>query len=143
MKNKGTVVGLCVVIFFALIAIFAPALAPHNALQIFPNNSDRQAAWVSVPENPTKTGDWNFPLGTDTIGRDVLSRALYGARISMIVGFIPTTIVVLVGTLIGLIAGFAGGKVDDLLMRFTDIIFAFPDFMTIPLTNQSFYPSVI
>jgi oligopeptide transport system permease protein len=128
MKNKGSVVGLGVIIFFAVIAIFAPLIAPHNALEIFPNNSDRQPMWVTLPD-PTKTGNPSFPLGTDTIGRDIWSRALYGTRISLIVGFIPTTIVVLVGTLIGLIAGFAGGKVDNLLMRFTDIIFAFPDLL--------------
>lgn len=128
LKNKGSVVGLAVVIFFTIVAIFAPLIAPHNALAIFPNNSDRQPMWVTL-DDPTKTGNPSFPLGTDSIGRDVLSRALYGTRISMIVGFIPTTIVVIVGTLIGLIAGFAGGKVDNLLMRFTDIIFAFPDLL--------------
>lgn len=128
LKNKASVAGLGVVIFFALIAIFADVLAPHNALEIFPNNSVRQPMWVTSP-NPTKTGSPEFPLGTDSIGRDVLSRALYGTRISLIVGFIPTIVVIMIGTLIGLIAGYAGGKVDNFLMRFTDVIYAFPDLL--------------
>ncbi len=119
---------MVVVVFFSLMAIFAPLLAPHNALEIFPDNSYRQPMWVTLPD-PTKTGKPEFPLGTDTIGRDVLSRAIYGTRISLVVGFIPTVLIVLIGTTVGLIAGFAGGKVDNLLMRFTDIIYAFPDLL--------------
>jgi ABC-type dipeptide/oligopeptide/nickel transport system permease subunit len=128
MKNKAAVGSAILIFLFAFVAIFAPVLAPHNALRIFPNNSDRQPAWVTAPD-PTKTGDPSFPLGTDMIGRDVLSRAIYGTRISLIVGFIPTAIVVIVGTAIGLIAGFAGGTVDNVLMRFTDVIYAFPDLL--------------
>ncbi len=128
LKNKAAVGGLAIVIFFALIAIFADYLAPHNALEIFSNNSTRQPMWVTLPD-PTKTGKSEFPLGTDSIGRDVLSRALYGTRISLIVGFIPTVVVILIGSIIGLLAGYVGGRVDNLLMRFTDVIYAFPDLL--------------
>ncbi len=128
LKNRAAVVGMVVVVFFSFVAIFAPLLAPHNALEIYPNNSYRQPMWVTLPD-PTKTGKPEFPLGTDTIGRDVLSRAIYGTRISLIVGFVPTALIILIGTAIGLIAGFAGGRLDNLLMRFTDIIYAFPDLL--------------
>jgi oligopeptide transport system permease protein len=110
------------------VALFAPLLAPHNALQIFPNNSYRPPMWVHS-DDPTQDGSPSFPLGSDSIGRDVLSRAIYGTRTSLIVGFIPMLLIVTIGTLIGMIAGFAGGRVDNLLMRFTDIIYAFPDLL--------------
>ena len=68
-------------------------------------------------------------LGTDTLGRDVLSRVLYGARVSMIVGFVPTFIILIIGTTVGLLAGYYGGRFDNLLMRLTDVIYAFPDLL--------------
>src|SRR5689334_19147761 len=86
-KNKGAVIGIIVVLFFALVAIFAPLIAPHGALQFFPNNSERYAFWVTDPD-PQKTGKMEYLLGTDSVGRDVLSRLIYGARTSMVVGFI-------------------------------------------------------
>ncbi len=128
LKNRGAVAGMVVVGFFALVAIFAPLLAPHNALDIYPNNSYRPPMWVKS-ENPAQSGLADFPLGTDTIGRDVLSRAIYGTRTSLIVGFIPMLLIVTIGTIIGMIAGFAGGSIDNWLMRFTDIIYAFPDLL--------------
>ena len=128
LKNRGAVGGMIVVGFFAVVAIFAPVLAPHNALKNYPNNSYRPPMWVHT-DDPATTGLPEFPLGTDTIGRDVLSRAIYGTRTSLIVGFIPMILIVTIGTIIGMIAGFAGGRVDNLLMRFTDIIYAFPDLL--------------
>jgi oligopeptide transport system permease protein len=128
LKNRGAVAGMIVVLFFALVAILAPWLAPHNALEIYSNNSYRPPMWVHS-DNPSQDGSPEFPLGTDTIGRDVLSRAIYGTRTSLIVGFIPMLLIVTIGTIIGMFSGFAGGWVDTLLMRFTDIIFAFPDLL--------------
>jgi oligopeptide transport system permease protein len=126
IKNRGSVAGLIIVVAFAVMGIFAPLIAPHPPLEIYPNNSYRQAMWVTVPDNPLRSGDPSYPLGTDTIGRDVLSRVIWGARTSMAVGFIPMIIILLIGTTIGMIAGYAGGRVDSLLMRFTDIVYAFP-----------------
>ena len=128
LKNRGSVAGLIAVGIFAIIAIFAPLLAPHNALTIYPNNSYRAPFWVQSSD-PNVAGKLQFPLGTDGLGRDVLSRAIYGARTSLIVGFIPMILIITIGTIVGLIAGFFGGKVDNLLMRLTDIIYAFPDLL--------------
>ena len=128
LKNRGAVAGMVVVVFFAIVAILAPVLAPHNPLAIYPNNSFRPPMWVHS-DIPSQNGSPDFPLGTDTIGRDALSRAIYGTRTSLIVGFIPMILIITIGTLIGMIAGFAGGRVDNLLMRFTDIIYAFPDLL--------------
>jgi hypothetical protein len=76
-----------------------------------------------------KAGQKENILGTDTLGRDVLSRLIYGARVSMVVGLVPTSIIVIVGTIVGMIAGYTGGKVDNLLMRVTDVVYAFPDLL--------------
>ena len=131
-KNRAALTGLIIVLFFTLVALFADPirflLGLPNPLEIIPNNSLRQPMWINLPD-PLKTGIPAHPLGTDTIGRDILSRAIYGTRISLIVGFIPTIVIIIFGTAIGLIAGFFGGKVDNLLMRLTDIIFAFPDLL--------------
>ncbi|PJF23897.1 MAG: ABC transporter permease, partial [Phototrophicales bacterium] len=70
-----------------------------------------------------------FLLGTDSLGRDVLSRVIYGARVSMVVGFLPTLIILLVGTTVGMISGYLGGWADNLLMRLTDVVYAFPDLL--------------
>ncbi len=128
LKNRAAVASMFIVGFFALVAIFAPILAPHNALEIYPSNSYRPPMWIQS-SNPDQSGLAEFPLGTDSIGRDVLSRAIYGTRTSLIVGFIPMILIVTIGTLIGLIAGYAGGRVDNFLMRVTDIFYAFPDLL--------------
>jgi oligopeptide transport system permease protein len=126
-RNKASIVGLIIILFFILIAIFAPVIAPHDPLQMNSGKDFLPPAWVK--ERNGKAGDPSFLLGTDTLGRDVLSRVLYGARVSMIVGLIPVTIILLVGTLIGMLAGFSGGRTDNLLMRFTDVVYAFPDLL--------------
>lgn len=128
-KNRASIGGLVVVGFFVLVAIFAPFLAPHPPQQTFAGKTYLRPMWVTLPDDPAHSGDPSFPLGTDTIGRDVLSRVIYGARTSMAVGFIPLTVILLVGMTIGMTAGFFGGQTDNLLMRFTDIVYAFPDIL--------------
>jgi oligopeptide transport system permease protein len=129
LRNKATVGGLIYVGILIIIAIIAPLLAPHNALEIFPGQSYRQAAWIETPNQPEATGTWLFPLGTDAVGRDVLSRLLYGTRTSLVVGFVPMVFTLFLGTLIGLVSGFSGGWVDGLLMRFAEIVYSFPAFL--------------
>jgi oligopeptide transport system permease protein len=129
LRNKAAVASLVYIGFLALVALFAPLLAPHNPVDIIPNNSYRHAAWVQIPERPEVSGSWDYLLGTDTNGRDVLSRLIYGTRTSLIVGFIPMFMTLFIGTTIGLIAGYRGGIVDNLLMRFGEIIDSFPAFL--------------
>lgn len=127
IRNKASVFGMVVIAVFGLVAAFAPLLAPHNPLQLTSGAKFLPPPWYDPGTNVV--GDARFFLGTDTLGRDVLSRTIYGARVSMIVGFIPTVIILLVGTTVGLLAGYTGGRVDNLLMRFTDVIYAFPDLL--------------
>src|ERR671933_514642 len=129
LRNKAAVVSMIYIAVLIVVAVAAPLLAPYNPLKINFGSSYRQAAWIKVPSRPEVTGTWKFPLGTDAIGRDALSRLIYGTRTSLVVGFIPMALTLTIGTLIGLISGFAGGVIDALLMRFTDIVYSFPAFL--------------
>jgi len=128
IRNKASVVGMVIIAIFALIAIFAPVLAPHNPLQINDIMGYLPPAWIETSSNGGH-GNPSFLFGTDTLGRDVLSRVIYGARVSMVVGFIPTSIILLVGISVGMLSGYTGGRMDNLLMRLTDVIYAFPDLL--------------
>lgn len=128
VRNRSAVLGAIVILLFAFVAIFASLIAPHNPLQLNSGKGFLPPAWVERSATG-KAGTMEFLLGTDSLGRDVLSRVIYGARVSMVVGFIPTTIIVLVGITIGLLAGYFGDRIDNLLMRLTDIVYAFPDLL--------------
>lgn len=127
-RNRAAVFGMVLILLFLLVAIFAPFIAPHDPLKLNSGKDYLPPAWVAKSQSG-KAGDPAFLLGTDTLGRDVLSRVIYGARVSMIVGFIPTTVILIVGTMIGMFAGYLGGRTDNLLMRLTDVIYAFPDLL--------------
>jgi ABC-type dipeptide/oligopeptide/nickel transport system permease subunit len=122
--NKSAVFGLGLIIFLVVIAIFAPFIAPHNPTPSPPNlqNSLKPGFWSnqSIP---------GYYLGTDMLGRDVLSRIIWGSRISLTVGFIAVGIATALGILIGVAAGYYGGWIDNVLMRITDILFAFPSLL--------------
>ncbi len=128
LRNRAAVLGALVIILFMLIAIFAPLIAPHNPLELNSGQGFLPPMWVER-SSTGKAGISDFPLGTDSLGRDVLSRVIYGARVSMIVGFIPTIIILVVGISVGLTAGYRGGSIDNVLMRITDIVYAFPDLL--------------
>jgi oligopeptide transport system permease protein len=125
VRNKAAVAGLILIIIFMLIALFANVLAPENPLQI--NSGLNFLPPTFVGESVEGKADPRFFLGTDTLGRDVFSRVIYGARVSMLTGFLPAFIILLIGGVVGMVAGYAGGRVDNLLMRFTDVFYAFPD----------------
>lgn len=112
-RNHLALAGGVVVLFLTAAAILAPLIAPYD-----PSAYDVRQILL-----PPSTQHW---LGTDQIGRDVLSRMLFGARISMAVGFVSVGIAVVVGTLIGTVAAYYGGRVDELLMRFVDLMLNFP-----------------
>lgn len=131
-RNKAAMAGLAVIIFFAILAIVAQWL-PQSAAGPFhdPINYFYDGKSGPVLKDPfwMPDHDARFLLGTDQIGRDILSRLIWSARISMVVGFIPAVIYFVVGGSVGLVAGYFGGWVDQLLMRFTDIVYAFPDLL--------------
>jgi ABC-type dipeptide/oligopeptide/nickel transport system permease subunit len=128
VRNKAAVAGMAVIALFLLVAIFASVLAPHNPLQINDGMGFLPPAWVKESA-AGKVGDPRFLLGTDTIGRDVFSRVLYGSRVSMMVGLTPVVIILFLGTTIGLLSGYVGGRVDNIIMRITDVFYAFPNLL--------------
>lgn len=119
-KNKSAMVGLGIIVFFIIIAIFANFVSPHNPInQNLPNNL-KPGIW---------TGNKINLLGTDEFGRDLLSRIIYGSRISLSVGLIAVLIGVLLGATGGIVAGFLGGRIDNLIMRIVDIMFSLPSIL--------------
>ena len=114
-RNRLAVAGLLAVGAFYLVALLTPLIAPFDPTA--------QGALVGGTNLPPSL---EHPLGTDQYARDVLSRLLYGARISLSVGFVAVAISVTIGTLIGAVAGYVGGKTDALLMRFVDMVLSFP-----------------
>jgi ABC-type dipeptide/oligopeptide/nickel transport system permease subunit len=121
-KDKVSMVCLCFVIFLCLVAIFAPLL---TKLIGHPPNFEYSNTGLTIydhPVGPSKA----FLLGTDDLGRDVLSRIIYGARVSLEVGVGATAIAVVFGMLLGLVSGYYGGRVDAVLARFMDLLLAFP-----------------
>jgi len=126
-RNKASVLGMIIIVFFLVLVIFAPQIAPYDPLEFHSGQDFLPPAWVE--SHAGKSGSPDFLLGTDTLGRDVLSRVIYGARVSMLVGFLPTIIILLVGTFVGMVAGYFGGRLDNYLMRLTDIMYGFPDLL--------------
>ena len=123
-RNKAAMIGLAIVIFAGILAIFAPLIAPYDPViqNTKLNNMDPLFTGTQYT-NP------RYLLGSDELGRDILSRLIWSARVSMVVGFIPTALTFAIGLSLGMLAGFYGGWVDNLLMRFTDIVYAFPDLL--------------
>jgi oligopeptide transport system permease protein len=134
MRNKAAVAGLIVIFTAFMVALFAQFLAPYSPIDI-PKNpaSQMEPLWTG-----SKYTDPRYLLGTDFLGRDIVSRLMYASRISMIVGFVPTAIVFGLGVSVGMVAGFFGGWLDQILMRFTDIVYAFPDFLFLLIIVASF-----
>jgi peptide/nickel transport system permease protein len=110
------VVGLILIVILIVTAIFAPLLAPHD-----PNKMD-------MP-NKLQSPSMKHPLGTDSLGRDTLSRVIYGSRVSLMIGIIATSIAAVIGMSMGLIAAYFGGVLYQLIMRFIDALMAFPMLM--------------
>ena len=121
-QNRGAVAGLVVFVLLVLTAIFAPLIAPHDPTQQF-----RDA--LLVPPFWEQGGRSEFLLGTDAVGRDMLSRLIYGAQYSLFIGIVVVAIALIGGVIIGLVAGFYGGWVDSVIMRVMDVVLAFPSLL--------------
>lgn len=119
-KNRLALLGLIMLTFFVLAAIFAPFLTPHD-----PNRAD----FLSRNQGPS----WEHPFGTDDMGRDILTRTLYGGRISLSVGIVAVTISMGIGLITGALAGYFGGIVDTIIMRLADVFLSFP-FLILAIT---------
>jgi peptide/nickel transport system permease protein len=117
-SHRLAMIGAIILGFLAICAILAPLLAPYD-----PNAINLRA--ISQPPS------WDHWFGTDKVGRDILSRVLFGARVSLSVGVVAVSIYLTIGFLLGAIAGYAGGFVDTVIMRFTDIMMCFPTFVLI------------
>ena len=121
-QNKGAVIGLVVFTIIVAVAVFAPLIAPHS-----PTVQNRQA--LLFPPVLMEKGSWEYPLGTDAIGRDIFSRLLFGARFSLFIGIMVVSLSVSIGVVVGLIAGFFRGWADTVIMRVMDVILAFPSLL--------------
>ena len=129
-KNKLAVISLIFILFVIISALFAPYISPYN-----PDKIDVNA--ILQPPNPAHL------LGTDQLGRDILSRLIYGGRISIEVGFIAVSLSLFIGIFMGAYAGYYGGITDSILMRFVDIMLTFPSFFLILAISAILKPSII
>ena len=120
--NRGAVLGLIVFGLLVVVAIFAPVIAPHS-----PDQQYRDA--ILTPPIWDAMGDPRFLLGTDPVGRDMLSRLIHGARYSLFIGLFVVVGALVVGVVLGVLAGYFGGWVDALIMRVMDIILSFPSLL--------------
>lgn len=128
-RNRGALVGLAIVAVMIVLSAFAPLLAPHDPTAAF---KSRTLTTQGVPIGPTR----EFPLGADPVGRCELSRLLYGGRVSLAVAFAATAIVVVLGTTVGVLAGYFGGLTDTLLMRLVDAMMSFPFLLVVMALNR-------
>ncbi|ACX85919.1 dipeptide ABC transporter permease DppC [Pectobacterium parmentieri] len=135
-RNKGAVVGMVYVALMLIIAMGANVLAPHLPAEQFRDALLRPPVWQ-------EGGSWQFILGTDDVGRDVLSRLMYGARLSLLVGCLVVVLSLVLGVIFGLLAGYFGGVVDALIMRIVDIMLALPSLLLALVLVAVFGPSIV
>src|ERR1700686_1607006 len=121
-ENRGAVLGLCLMVVLVVVALLADKVAPHSPIEQFRDHFLAPPVWQ-------QGGLAEFPLGTDDVGRDMLSRLIYGARLSLLIGLSVASLALVVGTTLGLIAAFAGGMVDIFIMRVMDILLVFPSLL--------------
>jgi len=123
-RDRAALLGVVLVLLLVVIAVFAPVLAPHDPTEQYRDGLTPDGQ--PMPSTLLADGSWRFPLGTDANGRDLLSRILYGARVSLVVGVLANLLAVTLGTIIGASAAFFRDPLESVLMRFTEIMLAFP-----------------
>jgi peptide/nickel transport system permease protein len=126
-RNRVAVFGLVLIVLLGLMALLAPIIAPFNPIE--QHIIDR-----------LKAPNVQYLLGTDELGRDLFSRLVYGARISLVIGFVAQGVSMTIGVLLGLISGWYGGWIDDVIMRITDVFFAIPGLMFLIVWVTIFEP---
>lgn len=132
-RDRLALTGLILLAFFVVVAVFAPIIAPYDPLEVV----ERDGVWLAN-EKPSP----QFLLGTTNLGRDIFSQLVYGARAALLVGFSAAIAVSLIGTVVGLIAGFYGGWVDAILMRLADVAFGIPFLPFIIVLASFLKPSI-
>lgn len=130
VRNRLALIGLVLVGIFLLTAIFAPIIAPYGEAEVVATSLK-----LSQPS-------WNFPMGIDQNGRDMFSRMVYGARVSLLVGVVAQLIVLAIGVPLGAVAGFYSGKVDNILMRTVDVFYAIPQLLLVLLLVNMLGPGM-
>ena len=120
--NKGAVIGLFFMLIVGALAIFAPWVAPHSPIEQYRSNFLQAPVW-------SDGGSWQFVFGTDELGRDLLSRLIHGARLSLLVGLVSVVLALIPGVILGLVAAFAGKWMDAAIMRAMDIMMALPSLL--------------
>ncbi len=128
-RNRLALTGLILLIPMFFCAILAPMIAPHNPIEPDLKN---------VLAGPS----FSHPFGTDMLGRDVLARVIYGSRVSLLVGFVSVGIATLIGLVLGALSGYYGGVVDEIIMRFVDLMMCFPTFFLILAVIAFLEPSI-
>ena len=135
-RNKGAVIGLVYVTAMILIAMFANVLAPHGPAEQFRDSLLHPPVWQDG-------GSWQFLLGTDDVGRDIMARLMYGARLSLLVGCLVVVLSLIMGVVLGLVAGYFGGLIDNIIMRVVDIMLALPSLLLALVLVAIFGPSIV
>lgn len=127
LRQRSARIGLAILLAFAVVAVLAPVIAPHDPLEDFlgePGASTRAAPCIHLLGCPEEYREHWF--GLDGNGRDLMTRVIYGARISLVIGFLTVGVAILIGATLGAVAGYAGGWVDTLIMRLMDVLLVFP-----------------
>lgn len=133
--RRWPVIAVIIIVFLSAMAIFAPLVAPHDPLKAKYDQRNAPPAWIAG-------GTSQYLLGGDHIGRDILSRIIFGSRVSLMVAAIVLSAGGIVGTIVGIIAGYAGGVVDEFLMRLVDFSFAVPFILIALVAAVVFGPSL-
>jgi len=145
MKNKVAVGSGIFIIILALVAIFANYIAPYSYAEqdLLANYATPKWMFPLLPpgaEDYAKTTD-EFLLGADHLGRDILSRTIYGARVSLAMALVASSVSLLIGTIYGMIAGYVGGVIDNIMMRIVDFLYAFP-FLIVVILLQTYFKAI-
>ncbi|UOE53319.1 ABC transporter permease [Cytobacillus oceanisediminis] len=136
LQSKTGTVGFFIVSLVIFVAIFADILAPHDPASNNLGDMLKPPVWLDG-------GSQNYILGTDNLGRDILSRIIYGSRVSLLVGVFSVILAGFIGIIVGLIAGYYGGVIDNLLMRIVDSFLAIPSILFILVVLAVFDPSIL
>lgn len=141
-RNRVAVASGVFIVILVLVAIFANVVAPYDFAEqdLLANNAVPRWMLFLLPENAENYANITskFPLSADYLGRDLLSRTIYGSRVSLTVAFVAAFVSLLIGTIYGMVSGYAGGRVDDLMMRLVDFLYALPVLVVVILLQTYF-----